>query len=78
MRSGRRTRSRAISARGEVWVDDQLLQAIGAAPGDALKLGEKTFRIGKIIAIEPDRGTGFLNFAPRVMLNIEDLRRPPS
>ncbi len=67
------TATREIPARGEVWVDGQLLQAIGAAPGDALKLGEKTFRIGKIIAIEPDRGTQFINFAPRVMLNIEDL-----
>ncbi len=67
------TVTREIPARGEVWVDGQLLQAIGAAPGDALKLGEKTFRIRKIIAIEPDRGTQFVNFAPRVMLNIEDL-----
>ncbi len=65
--------TREIPARGEVWVDGQLLQAIGAKPGDALKLGEKTFRISKIIAIEPDRGTQFINFAPRVMLNIEDL-----
>ena len=65
--------TREIPARGEVWVDGQLLQAIGAAPGDSLKLGEKTFRISKIIAIEPDRGTQFINFAPRVMLNIEDL-----
>ncbi len=31
------------------------------------------FRIERIIAIEPDRGTGFINFAPRVMLNIDDL-----
>ena len=65
--------TRDIPARGEVWVDGQLLQAIGAAPGDGLKLGEKTFRIAKIIAIEPDRGTQFINFAPRVMLNLEDL-----
>lgn len=65
--------TREIPARGEVWVDGQLLQAIGAVPGDSLKLGEKTFRIGKIIAIESDRGTQFINFAPRVMLNIEDL-----
>ena len=65
--------TREIPARDEAWVDGQLLQAIGAAPGDALKLGEKTFRISKIIAIEPDRGTQFINFAPRVMLNIEDL-----
>lgn len=65
--------TRDIPARGEVWVDGQLLQALGATPGDSLKLGERTFRIGKIIAIELDRGTQFINFAPRVMLNIEDL-----
>lgn len=65
--------TREIPARGEVWVDGQLLQGLGLAPGDSLKLGETTFRIGKIIAIEPDRGTQFINFAPRVMLNIEDL-----
>ncbi len=65
--------TREIPARGEVWVDNQLLQALGAAPGDSLRLGEKTFRIGKVIAIEPDRGTQFINFAPRVMLNIDDL-----
>ncbi len=67
------TVTREIPARGEVWVDGQLLQALAAAPGDSLKLGEKTFRIGKVIAIEPDRGTQFINFAPRVMLNIDDL-----
>ncbi len=65
--------TRDIPSRGEVWVDGQLLQTIGAKLGDSLKLGEKTFRIGKIIAIEPDRGAQFINFAPRVMLNIEDL-----
>ncbi|MEP6608735.1 MAG: FtsX-like permease family protein [Burkholderiaceae bacterium] len=65
--------TRAIPARGEVWVDSQLLQTLGAAPGDALKLGEETFRIGKIISIEPDRGAQFINFAPRLMMNMEDL-----
>lgn len=65
--------ARAIPARGEVWVDGQLLQALGAGVGDSLKLGELTFRITRLITIEPDRGTQFINFAPRVMLNIEDL-----
>ena len=58
---------------GEAWVDPQLLQALGAAPGDRIKLGESTFRIARLIAIEPDRGTQFINFAPRVMLNLADL-----
>ena len=39
--------TREIPARGEVWVDGQLLQALGLAPGDSLKLGEKTFRIAQ-------------------------------
>lgn len=65
--------TRAIPARGEVWVDGQLLAALRVQPGDSLKLGEQTFRIGKLIVIEPDRGAQFINFAPRVMLNLDDL-----
>jgi putative ABC transport system permease protein len=65
--------TREIPARGEVWVDTQLLHALRAALGDSVKLGEKTFRIGRIIAVEPDRGAQFINFAPRVMLNLDDL-----
>ena len=65
--------TRDVPAPGEAWVDPQLLQALGAAPGDRIKLGESTFRIARLIAIEPDRGTQFINFAPRVMLNLADL-----
>jgi putative ABC transport system permease protein len=65
--------TREIPAPGEVWVDPQLLQSIGAAVGDRIKLGESTFRISRVIAIEPDRGAQFISFAPRVMLNLADL-----
>ena len=65
--------TRDIPARGEVWADPQLLQSLGAAPGDRVRLGEATFRIARVIAIEPDRGAQFINFAPRVMLNADDL-----
>jgi putative ABC transport system permease protein len=67
------TLTREVPALGSVWVDAQLLLAIGARPGDGLKLGEKVFRIDRIIVIEPDRGAGFINFAPRVMINLDDL-----
>ena len=30
-------------------------------------------RISRIIVVEPDRGGGFVNFAPRVMINAADL-----
>jgi len=63
----------AIPAPGSVWVDAALLTALNARVGDPLKLGDKTFRIEKIITLEPDRGAGFMNFAPRVMLAKSDL-----
>ncbi len=64
---------RAIPAPGEVWVDAPLLDALGLRMGDAVLLGDATLRITRIIVIEPDRGGGFMSFAPRVMLNTADL-----
>ncbi|HTN66906.1 MAG TPA: ABC transporter permease, partial [Burkholderiaceae bacterium] len=63
----------AIPAPGTVWVDPDVLAALGVAPGEQLQLGEMRFRIDKVIAIEPDRGSAFINFAPRVMLGLPDL-----
>ena len=65
--------TRDIPAPGEVWVDPSLLESLELKLGDSLLLGDSRFRIGKIIAVEPDRGGGFLNFSPRVMLNQSDL-----
>ena len=68
---GRSTRD--IPARGEAWIDAPLLDALGLAIGDELLLGDSRFKVGRIIVNEPDRGGGFMNFAPRVMLNQADL-----
>ena len=65
--------TRDVPASGEVWVDAALLDALGLAMGDQLLLGDSSFRVGRIIVTEPDRGGGFMNFAPRVMLNQSDL-----
>ncbi|OWW22952.1 ABC transporter permease, partial [Noviherbaspirillum denitrificans] len=65
--------TRDIPAPDTVWVDAGVLQALDVGMGDPIRLGDKTFRIAKVIAIEPDRGAGFINFAPRVMLPLEDL-----
>jgi putative ABC transport system permease protein len=58
---------------GTVWVDPALLGALSLKPGDPLLLGDATLRIERSIVNEPDRGTGFASFAPRVMLNDADL-----
>lgn len=58
---------------GTVWVDAALLSSLDLAVGGTLRLGDKTFYIGGVITAEPDRGAGFMNFAPRVMLSASDL-----
>ncbi|WP_280192644.1 ABC transporter permease [Delftia sp. PS-11] len=65
--------TRDIPARGEAWVDAPLLEALGIAVGDTLLLGDAQLRVARIIAIEPDRGAGFMSFAPRVMIQAGDL-----
>ena len=60
-------------APGTVWVDAAVLESLGLKLGDALLLGDASLRIDRIITIEPDRGAGFISFAPRVMLAMADL-----
>ena len=62
-----------IPATGQVWVDQTLLDALDLAPGQMLALGDRELRIAAVIEREPDRGAGFMNFAPRVMINAQDL-----
>lgn len=65
--------TRDIPAPGEAWIDAPLLEAVGLKMGDPLLLGDASLRITKIIVNEPDRGGGFMSFAPRVMINRADL-----
>ena len=58
---------------GEVWVDPALLDNLNLQTGQMLVLGERSFRISAVIEREPDRGAGFMTFAPRVMMNAADL-----
>lgn len=63
----------AAPERGTVWVDPGLLEALNLKAGDALQLGDAALRIAQLIVQEPDRGAGFMSFAPRVMLHRDDL-----
>jgi putative ABC transport system permease protein len=58
---------------GTVWADAQALSSLRVKVGERLRLGERTFTVARIITVEPDRGAQFINFAPRVMLNLADL-----
>ncbi len=59
--------------RGEVWLDPQIAKALGVANGGTISLGDAQFRVTGVIAFEPDRGAGFVNFAPRAMFSLADL-----
>jgi len=65
--------TREIPAPGEAWVDAPLLDALALNVGDRLLLGDAELRIARVIVIEPDRGGGFINFAPRAMIHMNDL-----
>ncbi|WP_295644648.1 FtsX-like permease family protein [uncultured Methylibium sp.] len=60
-------------ARGTVWVDVAILDSLALKIGDPLLLGDASLRIAAIVAVEPDRGAGFMSFAPRALLNEADL-----
>ncbi len=62
-----------IPVRGEAWVEPSGLEALGLDVGDTLMLGNSRLRISRVLVQEPDRGAGFMSFAPRVMVNSADL-----
>jgi putative ABC transport system permease protein len=67
--------TRDVPASGEAWVDASLLDSLSLKVGDTLLLGDAGLRIARVITLEPDRGAGFMSFAPRVMLNQADVPR---
>ncbi|MDP3138950.1 MAG: ABC transporter permease [Burkholderiaceae bacterium] len=65
--------TREVPTPGQVWVDAPLLEALGLKVGDPLLLGDATLRVARLIVLEPDRGAGFMSFAPRVMIHRADV-----
>ena len=65
--------TRDIPKPGTVWVDPALLEGLNLQVGQTLWLGDASFQITAVIDREPDRGASFMNFAPRVMLNAQDV-----
>ncbi|MEY3950628.1 MAG: hypothetical protein RJB21_386 [Pseudomonadota bacterium] len=60
---------------GAVWVDAALMPSLNIKMGDQLGLGQATFKVEAIITQELDKGAGFLNFAPRVMIREDELSK---
>jgi putative ABC transport system permease protein len=58
---------------GSVWLEERLVSALGAPVGSTIRLGRSELRVAAVLTLEPERGTGFFNLSPRVMMNIADV-----
>jgi putative ABC transport system permease protein len=62
-----------VPASGTVWLDERMMAALKAKPGDGIEVGRARFRIAAVLTLEPDRGVSFMNFAPRILMRSDDL-----
>jgi putative ABC transport system permease protein len=67
--------AQALPPPGHTWVEPELAQALDLKAGDALSVGNLTLKVSGWIDAEPDRGAAFMNFAPRLFMNWEDVQR---
>jgi putative ABC transport system permease protein len=65
--------SGGVPAPGQAWVDAAVLNSLKVPLGGDIRLGNRTFKAAREISMESDRGAGFMNFAPRVMIAQTDL-----
>lgn len=64
-----------LPAPGTVWAEARLLQALGAAIGDRVEIGNAELTIARILGSEPGRGGSFFSLAPRVLMSEADIVR---
>ena len=58
---------------GEAWVDRLLQARLGLGLGDVIEVGVKPLKVTGVIFSEPDPSSGFMDFAPRLTMNWEDI-----
>lgn len=62
-----------IPGRGEVWVESRLLARLGAEIGSDLTIGALPLRVTQVLDYRPDQGSQFIDLAPSLIINLEDL-----
>jgi putative ABC transport system permease protein len=72
-RQGAERRAERIPAPGTAWLDERLYGELGVQPGDRLELGRSVLTATAVVTHEPDVAIGFLNAAPRILLNEADI-----
>lgn len=62
-----------VPGRGEAWADPGLLGRLGLEVGASVTLGETALRITRVLQYKPDQNIGFMNLAPGLLVNINDV-----
>ena len=62
-----------IPGPGKVWVDARIIAQLKIRLGADLRIGAASFSVAEVLDYRPDQGTGFVNLAPAVLLNYQDL-----
>ncbi len=62
-----------IPARGTLWAGERLMQRLGLQLGDEVSIGNLHLKVAARVVRFVDQSVGFASFAPRVILNAEDL-----
>jgi putative ABC transport system permease protein len=65
--------AREIPAAGTAWVDDRLLTRLNVKPGETVAVGRLRLRIAALVTQEPDSVIGFINSAPKLVMNDADI-----
>src|SRR5258705_8334462 len=65
--------AREIPSAGTAWVDDRLLTRLNVKPGDTVAVGRLRLRIAALVTQEPDSVIGFINSAPKLVMNEADI-----
>ena len=58
---------------GEAWIESQLFQTLGITVGDNIEVGDKIFRVSKVLTEVPDAGFSVFGGDPKVLISRIDL-----
>lgn len=62
-----------IPAPGAAWAEPGLLGRLAIDVGATLTVGNRSLRITQVLQYKPDQNIGFVNLAPGLMVNLEDV-----
>src|SRR5262245_47107734 len=62
-----------LPARGEAWLDAGLYARLGVDVGATITVGALEMRATRVLVSLPDRGWGFADLAPPLLMNLDDV-----